>query len=45
MGEPRIGGEQPIQSVDLALLECRRELDGKRFVTSEYASTRHPPPV
>ena len=27
-----------------ALKHCR-ELDGKRFVTSEYASTRHRPPV
>ena len=45
MGEPRVGCEQPTQPVDLAVLECRRELDGKRLVTSEYASTRHRRPV
>jgi len=45
MGEPRVRCEQPAQPVDLALLECRRELDRKRFVTSERESTRHRRPV
>jgi hypothetical protein len=45
MGEPRIGCEQPAQPLDLAVLKCRRELDGKRLVTSERASTRHHRPV
>jgi hypothetical protein len=45
MGEPGIGCKQPTQPVDLALLKCRRELDGKWLVTSERASTRHRPPV
>jgi hypothetical protein len=45
MGEAGIGCEQPVQPVDLASLQCRRELDGKRFVTSERAIIRHHRPV
>ena len=45
MGEAGIGCEQPAQPVDLAFLQCRRELDGKRLVTSERASIRHHRPV
>jgi hypothetical protein len=45
MGEPGIGCEQPTQPVDLAVLECRCELDAKRLVTSERATTRHRRPV
>jgi hypothetical protein len=41
MGEPRIGCEKPAQPVDLALLQCRRGLDGKRLVTSERANIPH----
>jgi hypothetical protein len=41
MGEAGIGSEQPAQPVDLASLQCRRELDGKRLVTSERSTTRH----
>ena len=42
MGEAGIGSEQPAQPTDLALLECRRELDGKRLVNfgaCEYPSS------
>jgi hypothetical protein len=45
MSEAGIGCEQPVQPVDLASLQCRRELDGKRFVTSERAIIRHHRPV